>query len=283
MTRATTDTLLVGQNALLREGLARILSSAGFRIFASGCSVDELIPNSFPQQPPILLVIDVGDDVDVAFAQLKSFKQRCPAGRVALLAHQRQLSTMISAFRLGANAYLAKSVASDTFIKTLELVMLGVTFLPPEILSFICYQQEQNRGQAASHCGDAAHPMTASEDKHGDAAEMVGIKEGTNELVPHDMASLTPLSTRQQSILRCLIQGDSNKSIARKLAISEATAKVHVKSILRKIRVHNRTQAAIWAISSAPLISAKNGISHDQVAEAAAPAEKHTSLGRLAN
>ena len=199
-----------------------------------------------------------------------------------MLAHQRELNTMISAFRLGANAYLAKAVASDTFTKTLELVMLGVTFLPPEILSFICEQQD--RGHAAGHCGDAAHHISAPDDKHGDAAEMNGTNGGTNELVPHDMASLLALSTRQQSILHCLIQGDSNKSIARKLAISEATAKVHVKSILRKIRVHNRTQAAIWAISSAPLVTAKNGTSPEQASEsAAAPTGRRASLGRPAN
>ena len=282
MNRATTDTLLVGQNALLREGLARILNSGGFRMLASGCSVDDLIPNPHPRQQPILLVIDVGDDFDTAVAQLKCFKQRYPAGRVAILDHQRQLGTMMSAFRLGANAYLPRATTSDTFINTLELIMLGETFLPPEILSFICHQQD--RGHAASHCGNAAHHIAAPDDGDDDASEMIGTNGETNELVPHDMASLTPLSTRQQSILRCLIQGDSNKSIARKLAISEATAKVHVKSILRKIRVHNRTQAAIWAISSVPLISAKSDISPEQVTEpAAAPTGKRTSLGRLAN
>jgi len=282
MNRATTDTVLVGQNALLREGLARILSPAGFRILASASSVDYLIPDSLPQQQPILLIIDVGDDFDIAFAQMKSFKQRYPAGRVAMLAHQRQLRTMMSAFRLGANAYLAKAATCDTFIKTLELVMLGVTFLPPEILSFICHQQDRSR--AASHSGHAAHPINAPDDKDGDAGEMIGTKGETNELVPRDMASLTPLSTPQQSILRCLIQGDSNKSIARKLAISEATAKVHVKSILRKIRVHNRTQAAIWAISAAPLMSANDDIPPEQVTEAAAaPARKRASFGQLAS
>jgi two-component system nitrate/nitrite response regulator NarL len=209
MNRATTDTVLVGQNALLREGLARILSPAGFRIFASASSVDYLIPNSLPQQQPILLIIDVGDDFDIAFAQMKSFKQRYPAGRVAMLAHQRQLRTMMSAFRLGATAYLAKAATRETFIKSLELVMLGVTFLPPEILSFICHQQDRSR--AASHSGHAAHHINAPDDKDGDAGEMIGTTVETNELVPHDMASLTPLSTRQQSILRCLIQGDPTK------------------------------------------------------------------------
>jgi two-component system, NarL family, nitrate/nitrite response regulator NarL len=279
MNRATTDTVLVGRNALLRECLARILSPAGFRIFASASSVDYLIPNS-PQQQPILLIIDVGDDVEAAFAQMKSFKQRYPAGRVAMLAHQRQLHTMMSAFRLGANVYLAKAATCDTLIKSLELVMLGATVLPPEILSFICHQQDRSHG----HSGHAAHHISAPDDKDGDTGEMIGIKAETNQLVPRGMASLTPLSTQQQSILRCLIQGDSNKSIARKLAISEATAKVHVKSILRKIRVHNRTQAAIWAISAPPLSSAQDDISPEQVTEAeAAPARKRDSFGQLAS
>jgi len=44
--------------------------------------------------------------------------------------------------------------------------------------------------------------------------------------------------------------GSSNKVIACNLAIAEATVKVHIKSILRKIRARNRTQAAIWAVSN---------------------------------
>ena len=61
------------------------------------------------------------------------------------------------------------------------------------------------------------------------------------------------LSTREKLILRCLIEGDSNKCIARKIDIAEATVKVHVKAILRKIRVQNRTQAAIWAMNNESL------------------------------
>jgi two-component system nitrate/nitrite response regulator NarL len=50
--------------------------------------------------------------------------------------------------------------------------------------------------------------------------------------------------------LNRLIEGDSNKVIARKIDIAEATVKVHIKAILRKIHVQNRTQAAIWAMSN---------------------------------
>jgi len=54
------------------------------------------------------------------------------------------------------------------------------------------------------------------------------------------------LSNRKKMILTQLMQGVSNKHIARELNIAEATVKVHVKSLFRKIRVSNRTQAAMW-------------------------------------
>jgi two-component system nitrate/nitrite response regulator NarL len=52
---------------------------------------------------------------------------------------------------------------------------------------------------------------------------------------------------REVEILKRLMEGESNKVIARKLDIAEATIKVHVKTILRKVRAQNRTQAALWA------------------------------------
>jgi two-component system nitrate/nitrite response regulator NarL len=57
------------------------------------------------------------------------------------------------------------------------------------------------------------------------------------------------LSEREIEILQCLVEGNSNKVIANRLRITEATVKVHLKSILRKIDVSNRTQAAIWALN----------------------------------
>ena len=59
---------------------------------------------------------------------------------------------------------------------------------------------------------------------------------------------LQGLSERETQILKDLVKGHSNKRIARTCAVTEATVKVHMKSILRKIRVENRTQAAVWAL-----------------------------------
>lgn len=58
------------------------------------------------------------------------------------------------------------------------------------------------------------------------------------------------LSTREIEILCCLAGGHSNKQVARALDITEATVKVHVKTVLRKLHLMNRTQAAIWAVQN---------------------------------
>lgn len=262
MKREPIGTVLVGPSALLREGLARILSAAGFRILASVTGVDDPALSSLPQEQSILLIIDVSDDFDAALRQIGSFKQRYAAGRVAVLAHQQQLTEMVSAYRAGANAYLVKVATCDTFIKSLELIMLGVTLFPPEILTFISDRQDRCRNGHAADDKCDPDDGRANDDDDDDDSEMVAAEVGTNEHVQQAATGYTPqLSARQRSILGCLIQGDANKTIARKMAITEATVKVHVKAILRKIRVHNRTQAAIWAMNTGPFIAAMDEVS----------------------
>jgi two-component system nitrate/nitrite response regulator NarL len=57
------------------------------------------------------------------------------------------------------------------------------------------------------------------------------------------------LSSRELAILKRIVQGESNKHIARFFSITEPTVKAHVKSIFRKIGANNRTQAAMWALN----------------------------------
>src|SRR5258708_2288364 len=80
-----------------------------------------------------------------------------------------------------------------------------------------------------------------------------------------DALPLIGLSAREMQILGCLVSGDQNKQIAYELKISDGTVKVHLKAILKKIRVQNRTQAAIWAMN--------HGISRNLAAKRAAAAE----------
>lgn len=225
MRRRPYATVLVGQSALLREGLARILSAADFRIVGSGARAQDVIQTS--QHHSLLLIIDVGDDSDVAVAEIELFKEQHPSGRVAVLAAHYTLPNMVSAFAAGANLYFANSVSCDAFLKALELVMLGETILPPQLFTLIGSNGQGREGM-----------LPICQRLHGDVSQRIQAD------------NTPPLSAREKSILRCMVDGDSNKVIARKIDITEATVKVHVKAILRKIRVHNRTQAAIWAMNN---------------------------------
>ena len=227
MTKQSFMTVLVGPSELLREGLSRILDTAKFRILFSAACVHDLLQKPLPQHRPILLIMDVGGtDADAEFAQIADFKAICSNSHVVVLDDHCRSSDIVSAFRAGADAYLSKVAPSDTLIKALELVMLGQTVLPVEPSAFI---------------HDIRHDL-----KYDAMTDDLTSAVAKMENVDRD---LSILSDRERCILRCLIQGESNKTIAREIRIAEATVKVHVKAILRKIRVRNRTQAAVWAMN----------------------------------
>jgi two-component system, NarL family, nitrate/nitrite response regulator NarL len=161
--------------------------------------------------------------------QIKLFKERYPTGRITVLADRCQSNDVMSAYRAGANAFLVKVAACNVLIKSLELVMLGETIVPPAILSAIPTSDDRLQANARAD--------TSSSEK-------------TDELMRGESFFMPKLSAREKCISRCLLDGDANKVIARKVDIAKATVKVHVKAILRKIRVQNRTQAAIWAMNS---------------------------------
>ena len=230
--RQSFATILVGKSILLREGLAGILHSADFRILASVSCADDLLASKLQQQQQLFIVVHTGDDFAAAVEQIELFRARHPGGRIAIVADHYMLDELISAFRAGAHGYFVDVMTCDAFIKSMELVMMGETIFPPA-LSFVLDPEGDHLGEEGDHLGEA----------------VPGDENNQAILVTTDDTFAPQLSPREKSILRCLIEGDSNKCIARKIDIAEATVKVHVKAILRKIRVHNRTQAAIWGVN----------------------------------
>lgn len=218
-------TVIVGLDPLVRQGLVQILRQARFRIAASVASIDEHAFIALPQDQPLLLILDADHNPSAAIGQIQRAKKDYPAGRIAVLALYYQHADVVAAFRAGASCYLVRTMAGEALIKSLELVMLGETILPSTLLSNI----------------------TGGVQLYGSEPAEIGAEVETAPLLMTDDGA-PRLSVREERILSYLVQGDSNKAIARSINISEATVKVHVKAILRKIRAHNRTQAAIWAL-----------------------------------
>jgi two-component system nitrate/nitrite response regulator NarL len=214
-------TVLAAQSPLLREGLARILGTAGFRIVASVASVHDLAPGTLPQRQSILLIIDSADSLIATAEQIQLFKEQHPASRVAVFADHYRLADIMTAFEKGANACFARIVTHAAFIKGLELVMLGETILPTELLSMF-------HGTA----GENANPVIINQPE-------IEFREQT-QVAGKYVRRLSPRETR---ILRCIVEGATNRAIARTMNIAETTVKVHLRAIFRKLRVDNRTQA----------------------------------------
>ncbi len=254
------NAVLCIENALLREGLVRILSEIDVNIVSSNPLFPDGQPGLAPDEPGVLLIVDASDDFDAAIGQIDSFKLTYPNGRIAVLVgrHQLQLAKMISAFRNGASAYLTTFMNPDAFVKSLELVMLGETIVPLAMLTYLTSQRHDRShhrtdGQQKSHDINGTHNEYQEDRACGedDCLIKTAPSDTDGRDAPH-------LSARQSAILRCLLEGHSNKVIARKMKIADATVKVHIKTILRKIRVENRTQAALWAMRNGPLISANH-------------------------
>ena len=229
-------TVLIGKSVLIREGIARILRAANFRTSASVSCADDFPPCTLQPHQLLFLIVHTGDDFDGVLEQIELLRDNHPSARIAIVADHYRLDELVSAFRAGANGYFVDVMTCDVFIKSIELVMMGETIFPPAFLSFALDPESDHIGKAVPRDENERAIFVRTEDT----------------IAPQ-------LSPREKSILYCLIEGDSNKSIARKIDIAEATVKVHVKAILRKIRVQNRTQAAIWGMNNGSLARPGNG------------------------
>lgn len=220
-------TVIVGPNPLLRESLAQLLDGSSFSIVGHASRIDDLKPDTLSADTPGLLIIDACNTPEAATDEIERFRETCPAGRIAVLANSCSPACMARVIRSGANGYFATISTCDDFVKSLELVMNGQTVLPSEAIAAVLPREVPGGANGAA-------PNTYSPIELPQQA---------------DSAKIPNFSDRELHILRCLTEGSSNKVIARACDIAEGTVKVHVKAILRKIKVQNRTQAAIWALS----------------------------------
>lgn len=236
MRRQPSRVVLVGRNILLREGISRILHAADFHIAISVSSTDEL-PNAHQAHPLLFVIVHHADEFDLAVKHIEFVREHYPDARVAIVSDHCRPHELISAYKAGASGYFVDVSSCATFTKSMELVAMGETVFPPAFLSFVLDGSPDRDPQLQLPTGEERSNL---------------IEAAGERIAPH-------LSPREQAILSFLIEGSSNKSIARKIDIAEATVKVHVKAILRKIRVQNRTQAAIWGMNNGSLVRSSNG------------------------
>jgi two-component system nitrate/nitrite response regulator NarL len=201
--------LIIEPNSIYREGLLRVIASAGCVSCRSVAGIDELDQlDRTAAGAKILVLVDVAVVCDAPDERVREIRTRVPYAWIVVLYDEPSREHLLGSIRAGANGYLRKSIGCDAFIKSLDLVVLGEPVYPALVNVLSSETSEQGRNER--------EPALA-------------------------------LSEREMAVLKCLVNGQSNKLIARSVGIADATVKVHVKAIFRKIRVSNRTQAAIWA------------------------------------
>jgi two-component system, NarL family, nitrate/nitrite response regulator NarL len=201
--------IVISRNPIAREGLCRIISDSQLSVTAAVPAVEEVDWDLRPED--MLAIVDSGAHEEQISA-VEDVMTNCPEARCVVLAEEFHMETMLACFDRKAHGYLVKDMPCTPLLVSLRLVSLGERVLPSSLIDVLARQPTplQDFGESA-----------------------LGTKEAN-------------LSRREMDVLCCLMAGYSNKLIARQLDLSEATVKVHVKAILRKLKVGNRTQAAMW-------------------------------------
>jgi two-component system nitrate/nitrite response regulator NarL len=204
--------LVINSSRLLREGLRRIFSDFSFEVIHESFSIDDALPFIESLQPALVLV-DLPDGGEALTATVNQIRVAAPSARIVVLAETIQVNRLVDALSAGVDGYLLKNMSGAALQQSLRLVLLGEKVFPTDL----------------AHLLTNGRIMSRSDNGH--------------------MGHFNGLSDREMQILACLLNGAQNKQIAYELKISDGTVKVHIKAILKKIRVQNRTQAAIWALN----------------------------------
>ena len=204
--------LLIDDHSLFREGLVGLLKRRNIEIIATGDGRAG-VRRAAEFDPDIILLDLRMPDVNglEILEQFIAQKTRAP---VVMLTTSSEQTDLAEALRKGAKGYLLKDMEPDQLVAAMRDIAAGKTVIAPDLT-----------------------PVLAELVKHGDP--------DARQPVPTPFSDLTP---REMEILRHLSEGQSNKVIARNLDISDGTVKLHVKAILRKLKVHSRVEAAVMAV-----------------------------------
>lgn len=206
--------LLIDDHALFRIGLQELLQRRGINVIGAFGNCEEGIALAASDKPDVVL-LDMRMPDMTGIEVLHVLRGKGLTMPIAMLTTSREESDVINSLQGGAQGYLLKDMEPDELINALRAIVGGATIVAPELMGVLAK----------------------------------AVQGETQEPTARDIfADLTP---REGEILCLLADGQSNKVIARNLGISDGTVKLHVKSILRKLNVHSRVEAAVIAVEQA--------------------------------
>lgn len=207
------DVLIADDHAIVRRGLRTLIAGEPDMEVAGEASDGYEVVHSARTLNPDVILLDLVMPGLGGLEALTQIKDDNPEARVLVLTSFGDNERVFSAIRAGASGYLLKDASPEQLLQAIHDVYNGESHLHPTI-----------------------------------ALKM--LRELDNPVKPSANAPLTedPLTEREVEVLRFVAQGLSNQEIAKTLTISERTVGNHIGSILRKLHLANRTQAALYAL-----------------------------------
>ncbi len=202
--------LLVDDHALFREGLISLLSyQDDFTVVGEAEDAESALAQAHALEPDIVLM-DIELPGEDGVSATQRLKMEMPAVTVVMLTVHDDSQTLFEAIKAGAQGYLIKNVRSRELLEQLRGLARGEAAISRRIAARIL---EEIRGQT----------------------EPFGPEE--------------ELTAREMEVLELVAARLSNAEIAERLVVSEHTVKNHMKSILSKLHLHNRHQAAAYGVA----------------------------------
>jgi DNA-binding NarL/FixJ family response regulator len=203
--------VLVDDHPVYREGLARLLSQSGVEVVAqAGNGPDAL--SIVEEAAPDVVVMDLNmpgmSGVDVT----RKLVERNPASRVLVVSVSAQEEDVTEAILAGASGYVLKDGPVEEVVAGIQAAANGESLISPRIATMLLRKMRL---------------------------------DGPSEMDP---PATTPLSERELQVLRLVAEGKGNQEISEALYIGQSTVRNHISSILMKLQVENRVQAAVRAV-----------------------------------
>lgn len=193
------------------------------------------------------------------FAEIQVLHTLRREAALAIVSDDENPATVIAAIRSGARGYFSNSMPPDLALQALSFVLHGGTYFPPTAIMaghslsapiegphHVLSQGQPPPHPEQQNRAPSLEPEDGVYEQQGSLPDVkaIGISRGNGS---NGIRQAPEFTERQYAVLMCLCQGDPNKIIGRKLGMTETTVKVHVREIMRKLGVCNRTQVAIAA------------------------------------
>lgn len=211
----TISLVLIDDNRLLREGLARLIrEQKDFRILAASADADEAMTKVREAKPDVVL-LDFGLEGHDSLAITGTVRQEVPEAKVIVLGLLPIEEDIMSFVRAGASGFIMKDATFEDFVRTIRSVVGGAVVLPPQLTGSLF-------NQIATQAG-----------KRGVQRELEAVR----------------LTERERQVIDLISEGLANKDIAARLHIAVHTVKSHVHNVLEKLALRSRLEVAAFSRS----------------------------------